>query len=456
MLAGDGQPAYVHALAHAMNAVLENVGKTVSYITPAAVPDGPNTVDLGTLVGEMADGKVKVLLVLGSNPVFTAPADLEFEEQLDKVPLRIHLGLYQDETAVHCHWHIPEAHYLESWGDVRAFDGTVTIMQPLIEPLYGGRSALEILSAVLGDSERPGYEIVRGYWRTHWPKRSSSGDFERDWEKALHDGFMADSTAEAEKSVAVKMGWQGRPEPPAPAADELEIVFRPDPTIHDGRFANNGWLQELPKPMTKLTWDNAAFVSPATAQKLRSDANGRTNGGEHGQAIVDMVELNYAGRTIQAPVWILPGHADDSVTVHLGHGRTHAGRVGNGTGFNAYRLRTAAAPWFGTGLRIRKTGETYTLACTQMHHAMEGREPVRIGTLHDSGKTETSLSNGRTKSSSATSANWCRGAVKSRPEKARENGHPDPEERDRRLHPLTLYPHNDFRRRATAGAWPST
>jgi molybdopterin-containing oxidoreductase family iron-sulfur binding subunit len=281
-----------------------------------------------------------------------------------------------------CHWHVPAAHYLESWSDSRAFDGTASIVQPLIAPLYGGRSVHELLAALLGESESAGHEIVRGYWWRHWPK--GHGDFERGWEKALHDGVIPGTTFVPRNDLAL------RPldvEPPAraPAGGNLEIAFRPDPTIYDGRFANNGWLQELPKPVSKLTWDNAAFVSPATAQRLGLSQTFGARGGEHGQAIVDLVELSYCGRTVRAPAWILPGHPDDAVTITFGYGRTRAGSVGGSAdhpvGFDAYQLRASTAPWFDSGLQVRRTGERYTLACTQMHHAMEGRDPVRAGTL---------------------------------------------------------------------------
>lgn len=384
ILAGDGQPPFVHALAHAMNHFLGNVGKTVIYTDPVEAHPGDQIAGLRELVQDMGAGRVEVLLIVGGNPVFTAPADLEFKRHLQRVPLRAHLGLYQDETAVQCHWHVPEAHFLESWGDARAFDGTVSIIQPLIAPLYGGRSAHELLAALMGEAERPGYEIVRDYWRKHWPRGSASSDFEHDWEKALHEGFIAGSAFTPRQSLSVRERWANQPVAAAPSDPEaFEIVFGPDPTVHDGRFANNGWLQELPKPLTRLTWDNAAFVSPATARKIGVTQTFGDRGGEHGQAIVDLVELRYAGRTVRAPVWIVPGHAEDSVTVHFGQGRTRAGTVGTGTGFNAYQLRTSVAPWIGHGLIIHNTGKRYTLACTQMHHAMEGRQPVRDGTLHE-------------------------------------------------------------------------
>jgi ferredoxin len=310
----------------------------------------------------MDSDAVDMLVILDANPVYTAPADLSFAEKLAKVKLRVRLGLYDNETSELCHWQIPATHYLETWGDTRAYDGTVTIQQPLIAPLYRGRSAQELLTLFSDQPERSSYNIVKEYWQ----ERKPSPDFEAWWRKAVHDGVVP-GTAAAIKTVSVKSNASEVPGGNATAQD-LEIIFRPDPTIYDGRFANNGWLQELAKPLTKLTWDNAALISPATAQKLNLE-----NMAE--------IELQYNGRAVKAPVWIMPGHTADSITVHLGYGRKRAGRVAQGAGFNAYSVRTSTAPWFGSGLQIRKTGGVYPLATTQHHWKMEGRNPVRAGTV---------------------------------------------------------------------------
>ncbi|HEY7426874.1 MAG TPA: TAT-variant-translocated molybdopterin oxidoreductase [Gemmataceae bacterium] len=392
VLAGDGQPASLHALVHAVNRKLKNIGQTVLYTQPIEAKPVDHNRQIAELVEDMAARRVKMLVILGSNPVYTAPVDLQFAEQLAKVPLRVHLGLYQDETAVLCDWHVPEAHYLESWSDARAYDGTASIVQPLIAPLYTGRTAHELLAAFSETPERAGLEIVREHWREQWKNQKQSGSFEAFWQQALQEGVVA-GTAFTHVDRAPKSGWAERAAKQARSAsngNKLEIVFRPDPTLFDGRFANNGWLQELPKPVTKLTWDNAALMSPKTAEKFgityvnsSSSAFG-TTGGEHGHALVNVVELTYQGRKIKAPVWIQPGHADDSITVHLGHGRMHAGRVAGGVGFNAYALRTKDAPWFDTGLEVRKLpDQQHTLACTQMHHNMEERAPVRFASLAD-------------------------------------------------------------------------
>jgi molybdopterin-containing oxidoreductase family iron-sulfur binding subunit len=373
VVAGDGQPPVVHALAHAMNHALGNAGATVIHTQPVEANPGDQFGSLRELTEDMDAGKVNVLVILGGNPVFTAPADLKFADRMAKVGLRVHLSLSEDETSRLCHWHIPEAHYLESWSDARAYDGTATIAQPLIAPLYGGKSAHEILAAILGQPGRSGYEIVRDHWKSQY----RGTDFEPFWRTALHDGVIA-GTALPAKQVSVKTGdWARRTGEGRPGTGDrgrgtgdgtLEIVFRPDPTIWDGRFANNGWLQELPKPLSKLTWDNAALVSPITAERL-------------GLKNEDVVELQYDGRAVRAPIWVMPGHAVDSVTVYFGYGRTRAGRVGTGTGFNAYAIRTAAAPWFAAGLAVRKTGATYPLSTTQTHHSMHGRHLVRSGSL---------------------------------------------------------------------------
>jgi MoCo/4Fe-4S cofactor protein with predicted Tat translocation signal len=417
VLAGATQPASVHALVHAINDKLENTGKTVFHTAPVEARPGNGAAGLRELTEEMKAGRVELLIILGVNPVFTAPADLRFDKALEKVPLRFHHGLYQDETAVRCDWHIPEAHYLESWSDARAYDGTATIMQPLIAPLYDGHSAHELLAALTEPAERAGHDIVQSYWRGWQQKQGGTGDFEMFWQKSVQDGRVPGTAFEQKK---VRLGNWAQPGPeasPARVGSGLELVFRPDPTLYDGRFANNGWLQELPKPVTKLTWDNAALMSPATAKKVGlTGATGKPgiNGGEHGQAIVDVVELTYRGRTLKAPVWAVPGHADDSITIHLGHGRTRAGKVGTGIGFDAYPLRTSTAPWFDTGLEVRPTGEKYTLACTQMHHAMEGRAAVRAGTFEQFRQDPHFAEAGK--------------------------GEKHAEGADRRLVPLTLYP----------------
>ncbi|HEV2971466.1 MAG TPA: TAT-variant-translocated molybdopterin oxidoreductase [Pirellulales bacterium] len=390
VVAGDRQPPAVHALAHAMNDALGAVGTTVTFTDPIEFAPTNQMKSLADLATDMAAGFVELLVIVGVNAAYSAPADLEFAKRLAKVPLSVHVGLYRDETAVLCSWHIPKAHFLESWSDARCFDGTATIVQPLIAPLYGGRTPHEVLQLFVVPAEMTGYEIVRDYWRRRWKDANRPEDFETFWETAVHDGFVPD-TALSEKKVAIQQDWirnigavnSATTRNGAVSERPLEIVFATDPTIFDGRFANNGWLQELPKPLTKLTWDNAALISPAMAERLGVSAMVSGHGGEHGEVTVDVVELHYAGRKLQAPVWIMPGQPDNSVTVHLGYGRTAAGRIGSGIGFNANLLRTSAAPWFGSGLEIRRTGAQSPLACTQYHHRMEDRDLVRTATLDE-------------------------------------------------------------------------
>ncbi len=388
VIAGEQQPPVVHALAHAMNEALGSAGTTISYTDPIEANAVDQLQSLRDLVDDMAAGRVKLLVILGGNPVYTAPADLRFAEHLGKVDLRIHLSMYADETSVLCHWHLPEAHYLESWSDTRAYDGTVSIIQPLIAPLYNGKSAHEVLAILTEQPNRSDYEIVREYWQNQHASAGLPGaagqSFDQFWRTALHDGLIA-GTALPAKPVTLRPDW-GTPDAGRRTPDSspsLEIIFRPDPSIYDGRFANNGWLQELPKPLTKLTWDNAAMVSPATAQRLGLSSSPGWRGGEHGRVYSDVVELEYGGQKLRVPMWILPGHADECVTLHLGYGRTRAGKVGTDAGFNAYGLRRSDAPWFGPGLTVRKTGEQYPLACTQFHHNLEGRDLVRSASLDE-------------------------------------------------------------------------
>ncbi|MFZ3217770.1 MAG: TAT-variant-translocated molybdopterin oxidoreductase [Candidatus Acidiferrales bacterium] len=383
VIAGEEQPPAVHALAHALNAWLGNVGKTVYYTEPLEANPVNELESLRDLVNDINGGKVELLLMLGgNNPVYDAPVDFDFGPALLKVKTRVHSGLYYDETAELCHWHVPAAHFLEMWGDARAFDGTIGVIQPLIQPLYDSHSAYEIVATLGTDTGKSGHDIVQEYWKSVRPEKDKA--FEAYWEHSLHDGVMA-GTALAAISVALRrdIAQQVQDTP----SEELGIAFRPDPSIFDGRFANNGWLQELPKPNTKLTWDNAAMVSAATAQHL-------------GLADGDYVTLQLAGHETKAGVVIVPGHADNSVTLHLGYGRRRAGSVGTGPGFNANFIRTSTAPWIATGLKIEKTNQKYYFAVTQHQYVIdqdgqqvskEGveearRDLVRIATLEEYNK----------------------------------------------------------------------
>jgi molybdopterin-containing oxidoreductase family iron-sulfur binding subunit len=369
VIAGDWQPPAVHLLAAAINTALGNDGATVIYTEPVAASPVDQTQSLRDLVAAMNAGQVEVLLLLDVNPVYDAPVDLEFTAAFDKVGARIHRGLYFDETGLLSHWHVPATHYLEEWGDVRAFDGTATVQQPLIAPLYEGKTTAEVLAALLGQADATGHDLVRATWTNRL-----SGDFETAWRKVVHDGVVS-GTAEAPVQptwVSQPAEWSGAlPPPPAERpVGSLDVVFRPDPSLYDGRFANNGWLQEVPKHVTRLTWDNPALIAPATAARLGLD-----NG--------SLVELTVGGRTLQVPVWIQPGQAPDALTLFLGFGRRRAGQVGDGVGFDTYALRTSAAPWSTGDASVVSLGRHYPLSCTQDHHSMHGRELVRLGTVEE-------------------------------------------------------------------------
>jgi molybdopterin-containing oxidoreductase family iron-sulfur binding subunit len=441
---GPDQPEWMHALGHAINHTLGNIGQTGDMVQPAEVRPVDYMEDLKKLTEDMQAGGVTVLVIVGANPVYSAPCDLNFAEHLERVPLRLHVGYYQDETADRCDWHVPQLHSLETWSDARTADGTISIAQPLIDPLYAGKSAQQIIGVLGEQPEREDREIVQDYWRAHWPRQ---GNFEQQWDEALQLGMIAGTSFPA-KSPGLRPDWaraltetSAKTATQKPAPDSLEIAFRPDPTVFDGRFSNNGWLQELPKPVTKLTWENAVMMSPRTAEHLGiqyPSSNGFVpgrpgpNGGEHGQAIVDVVELTYQGHTVTAPVWLVPGHADNALTVHLGYGRTRAGRVGNGLGFDANSIRRSSAPSFDVGARVRRVSASATLACTQMHHGMQGREPIHSATLME-------LHRNPRASQSVAAAEAYRAEV-SHLVPGQAPSHRQEPERERELRPLTMYP----------------
>jgi MoCo/4Fe-4S cofactor protein with predicted Tat translocation signal len=380
VVAGEQQPAEVHALAHAINAALGNVGTTVYYTEPVEPNPANHLESLRELCADMDAGKVDTLLILGVNPVYTAPHDWDFTAKLKKVSTAIHLSAHFDETSEYCHWHIAESHFLETWGDARAFDGTVSVIQPLIAPLYRTHSAFEVLAAF---SDKPGisaYDAVRDRLKA----TNLVANFEKFWRKTLHDGVVA-NTAFAPISVAPNFNPASLPAAKSPSEDEIEFLFRPDPTMHDGRFANNGWLQELPKPVTKLTWDNAALVSPKTAEKLGLTHDVAWRGGEHGKIYSNVVDISLSNSKVTAAAWILPGQADGVVVLPLGYGRKKAGYTGSNKGFNAYMVRTSDALWRAgaPSSAVKKTGDDYPLACTQYHFNMEGRQILSTGTLEE-------------------------------------------------------------------------
>jgi MoCo/4Fe-4S cofactor protein with predicted Tat translocation signal len=357
---GAHQAPDVQALGFLINERLGNVGKTVVFAETVAPlpPDGERSLQI--LVDDMAAGRVQTLVILGCNPVYAAPRELDFAKALQSVPLRIHAELYYDETAALSHWHLPLAHELESWSDARAVEGTATILQPLLRPLYDVRSPHEVLALLSGDLAPSGLRAVQDTWRKTWAV--DGGAFDARWRKAVHDGVIPDT---AVQPIEVSVRTSGLAPPAPPEGNSVEVVLRPDPTIWDGRFANVGWLQELAKPLTKATWDNVVAVSSAFAREL-------------GVATGDHVEIGSGSSTVSGPAWILPGQPERTITVFLGYGRSRAGRVGDGHGYDAYPLSTVASPLLVASAEVRRgTGRT-EIATTQYHSTMDGFDFVRV------------------------------------------------------------------------------
>jgi molybdopterin-containing oxidoreductase family iron-sulfur binding subunit len=354
---GHEQPALVHALGHAMNLRLGAFGTTVRAIEPV-LPAQDGDESILALAEAIAGGGVSHLLLLGANPVYDAPADLDLADLIGRVPLSLHLGQHRDETAAACRWHVPQSHALEAFGDLRAFDGTVGLRQPAVLRLDPSLGVEEMIALLLGQVPN-GRELLEATWREPWGE-----GFEARFARSLEDGVVAE-TAAPPIAVSLQDGWDRGPAATA-AASPFDVMFTLDPSVWDGRFANNAWLQELPKPLSKQVWGNAALIGPDTADALRVSTG-------------DLIEVAVAGRSLAAPVWVLPGHAPNTVTLPLGYGRSRAGQVGNGVGFDAYRLRTAQSPWIADG-DLRALGSRFHLVTTQQHHAVQGRDIVRVVT----------------------------------------------------------------------------
>ncbi|MFQ5878260.1 MAG: TAT-variant-translocated molybdopterin oxidoreductase [Acidobacteriota bacterium] len=371
VLAGRSQPPEVHALVYALNRALGSLGRTVS-LRPLRDTGWGGASGLGDLVEAMRRRDISTLIILSGNPAFTAPADLEFSDALGRVRHTVHLSTHVDETSRLVEWHLPRSHFLESWGDARAADGSASVIQPLIAPLFDSRSPIELLGILLSGEEVGGYRLVRETWLEGI---LAATDFETRWNRVLHDGVLENSAlpavTPAPRAGAAREALAAAAAPcAARGAGGMEIVFQASAAVYDGRFANNGWLQELPDPITKITWGNAALLSPRTAAAL-----GLRSG--------EVVGLRLGGRRIQAPVLVAPGQADESIAIALGYGRSAAGRVGDGVGVSAYLLRHSRAPYCDGGLRIERTGRFVRLAQTQEHWEMEGRSPAREATLDE-------------------------------------------------------------------------
>jgi MoCo/4Fe-4S cofactor protein with predicted Tat translocation signal len=372
VIAGDDQPAVVHAIAHAINTQLGNIGTTVLVTDPIEVAPVNQLASLSELVADMNAGRVSALLILGGNPVFDAPADLQFAKALEKVAFRAHHSLYYDETSLLSHWHVPDTHWIESWGDARGHDGTISIIQPLIAPLYNGRSVHEVLGALIGGLDQTPYQTVRAHW-------FSNGATEDTWRRWLHDGVMPNTALPIKGGAAAASPATGNGQ----RATGIELELRHDPTIYDGRFANNSWLQELPKPQTKITWDNVLIVGPKTATKLGFDAEDRATLVNNKQT--RFAELSYHGVTMRLPLWVVPGYAEDVATVYFGYGRRAGGAVATekGKGFDTYPLRFSNALHGGPGAKITidHAAKPYPVACTQEHQSIDPKDVGERGII---------------------------------------------------------------------------
>ncbi len=447
---GIGQPPEVHALVAAINEKLGNTGKTVRYLEPLAQHRPLATTEsLAVLAADIKADKVDLLLVIDTNPVYSATGDIDFKSVLESMSLKpgkttVAVAQYEDETAIQCQWRLPLAHYLEQWGDALTYDGRAVIIQPMIAPLYHGKSAEEFLAGLTAhesdpmatagsSSEREGHDLVKSHWKNWYESaRGTSPDllkfktFDEFYTKSLHDGYVHGYTTKEQTGLKLtdEVAKIARAATPKTSGSGLEVVFTQDDTVYDGRFGNNGWLQETPKPITKITWDNAAYINYATAKALGMKLAKEnklpglsereyvapakefgTTAGEHGRAYVDVLDITVDGKTVSIPAWVVPGVADNTIVLQLGYGRTRAGRVGghligkakaepskvgNGkagdvVGVNVNAIRTQDSLFSARSATAKVNGRTHLLACTQGHHSMEaeGRAAplVRVATV---------------------------------------------------------------------------
>lgn len=369
----DHKPA-MHATIAAINVALGNAGETVSYYDVPHIDDQNNQEAFSELVDNLNSGAIDTVVLVGTNPAFTAPANLNFPEALSNAEQVVHLSDYYDETSKLANWHINRAHFLEAWGDGSSYTGTRSIIQPQIEPLYSGISEIEFLNTILTGEESDGFDLVQETWQDYF-----TSNFQDQWERVLHDG-VAEEEEYPTVSASISDEFNSQAATfisDAQSSDGTELVIRADSTVFDGRYTNNGWLQELPKPMTKITWDNVALMSKKTADEL-----GVTEAGL-GKSEVEVVSITVDGTTVEIPAWVQPGHADDSITITVGYGREGIGRVANTMGTDTYPLRTTENMFVADNISIEKTNRTYEIACTQDHNTMEGRSLLRHATLQE-------------------------------------------------------------------------
>lgn len=366
---GNEHSPELHAMVSSINVALGNAGTTVTYLELPYLDDQNNRDAFTEVVNAVNNEEIDTVVIIGGNPVFNAPADLNFAEALNSAEHVIHLSDYYDETSKMANWHVNRAHFLETWSDGYSYTGASSIIQPQIEPLFDGKSEIEFLNTIVTGDDTDGYQLVQETWR-----KNISGNFTNGWETILHDGVATeDNFPEVTPSAGGFSGDISQPE----QSEGIEVVIRPDSKVFDGRYANNGWLQELPDPMTKITWDNVALMSPQTAEKLDIEKAGL------GKAEVDLITIDVNGTKIEIPAWVQPGHADDSITVTAGYGRKGLGRVADAVGVDTYPLRTSGAMLFATDISVSKTGSGYEIASTQDHGSMEGRSLLRHATLQE-------------------------------------------------------------------------
>ncbi|QYK52224.1 MAG: TAT-variant-translocated molybdopterin oxidoreductase [Fimbriimonadaceae bacterium] len=381
LIAGAHLPPQVHAAVMALNSAMGSVGigKPVEYrANPNPMPTN-HAKDLESLVTSMTSGQVSILLILGGNPVYKAPADLKFAEALGKVPLKVHLAMHDDETGYLCDYQLPMSHFLEAWGDGKSYFGSTVIGQPLVDPLYDTKSAIEFLAAINGNPS-DARSLVRATYTMSSPNGNWKSLLAKGFYESISQVFELSSRTASEGAVNVSVLNSLAPI----SAQGMELLVLPDPTIHDGRHSNNMWLQETPKVITNLTWDNALLVSLATAEKLgvKAPYDKRLLGVPYyGKA--DMVTVSVNGASLEVPVWVNLGQADDVLVLHMGYGRTRAGDFGTkkgekaGGGFNANLLRTAANPTWMSGVEVKKTGNEYVLANVQHHNTIDYKKEDR-------------------------------------------------------------------------------
>ncbi|MCH8567575.1 MAG: TAT-variant-translocated molybdopterin oxidoreductase [Balneolales bacterium] len=376
LAAGNSYSPEVHATVAAINAAVGNAGSTVEYLNVPFLDDSYNPDSLRNVARDVRNGTIDTLIIVGGNPVYNAPADLEFATVMQQASTTIHLASHIDETSKLAQWHVNRAHFLEFWGDAHSYTGELSVIQPVIRPLFGGKSEIEFLAAILHGENHEGYDLVRESWRN-----VLTSEFDNSWNEVVHDGiyrqtrFSSGNTGLSSGFNSSMRSWltsvQGS------SSSDIELIFKADNRIYDGRYANNGWLQEFPDPVTKITWDNVAAMSPAMAASIGVRER------SFGETTYDLVTITSGGTELTMPAWIVPGHADNSITVTVGYGRQNIGASADDIGHNSYILRTYDNQLAVPSVTVARNGRSYPIACTQNHHQMEDRPLVREATLEE-------------------------------------------------------------------------